>query len=82
MFVNLTKDYEEEKKYLNKDTEKQVQHFIELIEKYKNIKKLDAKILNDLINKIVINERKIINGVRTQKIEIDYNFVNKIKNWS
>lgn len=82
MFVNLTKDYEEEKKYLNKDTEKQVQHFIELIEKYKNIKKLDAKILNDLINKIVVNEREIINGVRTQKIEIDYNFVNKIKNWS
>lgn len=82
MFVNLTKDYEEEKKYLNKDTEKQVQHFIELIEKYKNIKKLDAKILNDLINKIVVNEREIINGVRTQKIEIEYNFVNKIKNWS
>ncbi len=31
---------------LKKDTEKQVQYFIELIEKYKNIKELDAKILN------------------------------------
>ena len=95
MFGNLTKDYEEEKKNLkkrieelsnainlNKDTEKQVQHFIELIEKYKNIKELDAKILNELINKIVIYEREIINGVRTQKIEIEYNFVNKIKNGS
>lgn len=95
MFANLTKDYEEEKKNLkkrieelsnainlNKDTEKQVQHFIELIEKYKNIKELDAKILNELINKIVVYEREIINGVRTQKIEIEYNFVNKIKNGS
>ena len=95
MFGNLTKDYEEEKKNLkkrieelsnainlNKDTEKQVQHFIELIEKYKNIKELDAKILNELINKIVVYEREIINGVRTQKIEIEYNFVNKIKNGS
>ena len=46
MFSNLTKDHEEEKKNLkkrieelsnainlNKDTENQVQHFIELIEK-------------------------------------------------
>lgn len=95
MFGNLTKDYEEEKKNLkkrieelsnainlNKDTEKQVQYFIELIEKYKNIKELDAKILNELINKIVVYEREIINGVRTQKIEIEYNFVNKIKNGS
>lgn len=95
MFGNLTKDYEEEKKNLkkrieelsnainlNKDTEKQVQHFIELIEKYKNIKELDAKISNELINKIVVYEREIINGVRTQKIEIGYNFVNKIKNGS
>lgn len=30
-------------------------------------------------NKIVVYEREIINGVRTQKIEIEYNFVNKKK---
>ena len=46
------------------------------------IKGLDTKILNELINKIVVYEREIINGVRTQKIEIEYNFVNKIKNGS
>lgn len=39
-------------------------------------KELNEEILHQLINKIIIYEREIVDGKRIQKIEIEYNFSN------
>lgn len=51
------------------------ERFAEVIKKYCDIQELNETILNELIDKILIHEREIINGERKQKIEIYYNFV-------
>lgn len=49
--------------------------FTDLIEKYINITELNARILNELIEKIVVHEKEIINGEKYQTVEIYYKFV-------
>lgn len=49
--------------------------FTNLIEKYINITELNARILNDLIEKIVVHEKEIINDEKYQTVEIYYKFV-------
>lgn len=49
--------------------------FTNLIEKYINITELNARILNELIEKIVVHEKEIINGEKYQTVEIYYKFV-------
>ena len=51
--------------------------WIELIKQYSNIQGLDATIVNELIEKILIHEATRENGKRTQKIEIYYRFIGK-----
>lgn len=57
------------------DTEKKVKEFANIIKKYYNISELNPFILNELIHKIIVHEREIINGKRVQKIEILYKFM-------
>jgi len=52
--------------------------WIDLIAKYKDLQELDAPIINELCEKILIHEPEKINGKRTQKIEIFYRFVGNI----
>lgn len=52
-----------------------VYKWIELIKKHKNIKKLDKETLNELISKIYVHEKEIVDGEITQIIEIHYNFI-------
>ncbi len=40
-----------------------------------NITELNARILNELIEKIVVHEKEIINGKKYQTVEIYYKFV-------
>ena len=49
--------------------------FTDLIEKYINITELSARILNELIEKIVVHEKEIIDGEKYQTVEIYYKFV-------
>lgn len=49
--------------------------FTALIEKYINITELNARILNELIEKIVVHEKEIIDGEKYQTVEIYYKFV-------
>ena len=55
-----------------------VESFIDEISMYADITELNPKILNILIDKIEISEREVINGMKTQKIRIFYNFVGDI----
>ena len=61
---------------LSKSKEKQIEMFVEVLKKYENIQELDAKLLNELIKQIVVYERELKEDGRTQRIEIEYNFLN------
>jgi sulfatase maturation enzyme AslB (radical SAM superfamily) len=54
------------------------QIFSDLIEKYADLQELNARILNELIERIVIHEKEIINGEKYQTVEIFYKFVGVI----
>lgn len=56
-------------------TECNAETFTNMIEKYLNITELNARILNELIEKIVVHEKEIINGEKYQMVEIYYKFV-------
>lgn len=55
--------------------ETNIQKWLELIKKHKNIKKLDKETLNELISKIYVHEKEVIDGEITQIIDIHYNFI-------
>lgn len=59
-------------------TECNAETFTNLIEKYLNITELNARILNELIEKIVVHEKEIINGEKFQMVEIYYKFVGEL----
>lgn len=53
-----------------------VEKFIPLIKKYTDIQELNAYILNELIERIVVHEKVVDeDGNKTQKVEIYYKFV-------
>ncbi|NLB80140.1 MAG: DUF4368 domain-containing protein [Clostridiaceae bacterium] len=62
---------------VNSETEKAVNvgSFLKLIQKHTNIKELNSTILREFIEKIIIHERVKIDGVKSQKVEIHYNFI-------
>ncbi|WP_261791376.1 DUF4368 domain-containing protein [Fusobacterium necrophorum] len=47
----------------------------EVIKKHKNIKKLDKETLDELILKIYVHEKEVVDGEITQTIDIYYNFI-------
>lgn len=88
LFNELSSSYQVEKEELvnkitklesniskQKDTEKKFKDFANIVKKYYNISELNPFILNELIHKIIVHEREIINGKRVQKIEILYKFM-------
>jgi len=52
-----------------------IQYFSKLIEKYSDIQELNARILNELIEKIVVSEKEIIDDEKYQCVHIYYKFV-------
>ena len=54
------------------------QHFIDLIAKYADLQELDAPIVNELCEKILVHQAEKIDGKRTQEIEIFYRFIGKM----
>ncbi len=57
-----------------------VNRFLPLIQKYTDIQELDSFILNELIEKIVVHEKKTsAEGIKTQEIDIYYKFIGYVK---
>jgi len=90
-FRNLLKGYEEEQVSLKVSNEEKsnkliesssktrnVNQFIDIIRKYTDIKELDAKILNEFINKVVVHEPIYEETIRKQRIDIYYKFIGKL----
>lgn len=87
-YFSMTQTYEDEYRKLKnrkEETEKMLSNieedlqnaelFVSLIEKYTDIKELNARILNELIEKIVVSEKEIIDGEKYQCVDIYYKFV-------
>ena len=51
------------------------QKWVALISKYADLQELDASIVNELCEKILVHEAQKVDGIRMQKIEIYYRFV-------
>ena len=58
--------------------ESEVRTFIREIRQYAAIQELDETVLNRLISRILVGEVRKIDGQKTQKIRIVYNFVGEI----
>ena len=54
------------------------EQFIKLIKEYAGIKKLDAALLNTLVEKITVGEKKETEDGATQEIKIYYKFIGNI----
>jgi len=52
--------------------------WVELIAKFADLQELDAPIINELCEKILLHQAEKVDGKRVQKIEIFYRFVGKI----
>ena len=52
--------------------------FISVIEKFTDIRELNAEILNELIDKIVVHHKEVVNGRTFQQVEIYYRFVGEL----
>ena len=87
MSTNVTteqKELQEQITVLSAELEKQqaqamnVEGFYKLVRKYTAVKELNATLLNEFIQKILIYELTKINGKRMQKITIIYNFIGEL----
>ena len=59
-------------------SEGDVQMFMGEIKRYAAITELDGTVLNRLVNRILIGEPKKVDGVKTQEVQIVYNFIGEL----
>lgn len=90
-FASMMKGYEEAQEELRKTIDvydnlrearseavENIQRYIQLVEQYTDLKKLDARILNRLIEKILVHQRGVDeDGCPMQIIEIYYRFIGR-----
>lgn len=92
-FAAMIRDYEAEQTHLNEtirtyeellhahtESVENIERHVSLVEQYLNIRKLDARLLNRLIEKILVHQRGIDDdGCPLQVIEIYYRFIGKME---
>ncbi len=73
----IQSEIDEIEKHFNAIDEQDInsEMFIEIIRKYKDITKLTPQIISDLIEKIVVGERKKVDGKWEQQFDIYYRFI-------
>ena len=62
----------------SEETVNSVERFLEIVQQYTEIKELSARVVNDLIDKIVIHAPDKSSGHRVQQIDIYYTAVGVI----
>lgn len=90
-FEKLSKDYEAEQKFLKEETEtletelaqseetiNKVEYFLKIVRQYTDIQELNARVVNDLIDKIKIHAPVKENGQCIQQIDIYYTAIGVI----
>lgn len=90
-FIKMSSDYEKEQEALKekvehlskalklaKDQALNTDNFLKLVKKYTEIKKLDAEIIREFVDKIIVFKAEKLDGKRQQKIRIYYNCIGAI----
>jgi len=91
-FIQYSNEYEEEQRQLKEtvlnlekeisdDTETAVNtdKFLKLIRKYTHIEELNATILREFVEKIMVHEKVKQDSITTQQIDIYYNFIGLVE---
>ena len=87
-FMKLTLNYEKEQKELEErryklenniavetDNAQSAQRFIKIVRRYDEIEELNAEIIREFVEKIMISKRETIDGVKAQRVHIVWNFI-------
>ncbi|OCN06374.1 recombinase [Erysipelotrichaceae bacterium MTC7] len=91
-FMKMSATYESEQRELNarvtalqdfidhaKEKSLNAEHFLSLVRKYTDIKELDAEIIREFVEKIIVFKAEKIDGHRTQRIQIIYNCIGAVE---
>ena len=91
-FMKMSATYEAEQKELTarvtdlqdfidhaKEKSLNAEHFLSLVRKYTDIKELDAEIIREFVEKIIVFKAEKIDGHRTQRIQIVYNCIGAVE---
>lgn len=91
-FMKMPATYETEQKELNarvtllqdfithaKEKSLNAEHFLSLVRKYTDFKELDAEIIREFVEKIIVFKTEKIDGHRVQRIQIIYNCIGAVE---
>jgi len=91
-FMRMASTYEAEQKQLEarieeleefmaevKEKTLNAEYFLSLVRKYTDIRELDAEIVREFVDRIIVHKAETINGHRQQRIEIIYNCVGVVE---
>lgn len=61
------------------ETQKNIKNFLAIIRKHTDTQELNAHLLNELIEKIVVHEKEVdADGIKSQRVDIHYKFIGYI----
>lgn len=91
-FIKMSTTYEEEQLQLKsrvtelklflddaKEKSSNAEHFLSLVKKYTDIKELNAEIIREFVDKILVFKAEKVNGHREQRIQIIYNCIGAVE---
>lgn len=91
-FIKLSSNYETEQSQLSarvtelqsqldstKEKSLNAESFLKLVRKYTDIQKLDAEIIREFIEKVIVFKAEKVNGRRQQRIQIIYNCIGAVE---
>jgi predicted transport protein len=91
-FAKMSATYEAEQKALEsriaeldefittaKEKSLNAEYFLQLVQKYTDIKELDAEIIREFVEKIIVFKAEKVDGHRMQRIQIIYNCIGAVE---
>ena len=91
-FAKMSATYEAEQKALErriaeldefittaKEKSLNAEYFLQLVQKYTDIKELDAEIIREFVEKIIVFKAEKVDGHRVQRIQIIYNCIGAVE---
>lgn len=91
-FIKLSANYEAEQMELSarvnvlaqeldsaKEKSLNADNFLKLVRKYTDIQKLDAEIIREFVEKVIVFKAEKVNGCRQQRIQIIYNCIGAVE---
>lgn len=87
-FIKMTQSYESEQDQLNNriselekiiskenDSAANTERFLKIIRKYTEIRELNAEIIREFVEKIVVGQKEVVDGRKIQRVRIVWNFI-------